>query len=83
MGGRQWGGCVYRRRTGRFGECSGAAQEPQTAYRTGSARVAILPDLPPPPMPLYIMFPAGRFLAPRIQVVVDWLPACIAPAPVD
>ncbi len=27
----------------------------------------------PPPMPLYIMYPPGRFLAPRVRVLLDWL----------
>ncbi|MFP1765536.1 LysR family transcriptional regulator [Lonsdalea quercina] len=64
----------------------GIIQGPRRSLRPLIERgelVEILPDMPPPPMPLYIMFPAGRFLAPRIQVVVDWLHACIAPAPVD
>ncbi|MFC3394382.1 LysR family transcriptional regulator [Brenneria rubrifaciens] len=35
--------------------------------------VEILPDTPPPDMPLYVMYPPGRFLAPRIQVFIEWL----------
>lgn len=35
--------------------------------------VEVLSDLTPPPMPLYIMYPPGRFLAPRIRVFLDWL----------
>lgn len=35
--------------------------------------VQVLTHLPPPPMPLYIMYPPGRFLAPRVRVLLDWL----------
>lgn len=40
---------------------------------TSGELVEILPQLPPPDMPLYVMYPPGRFLAPRIRVVIDWL----------
>ncbi|ATM97293.1 LysR family regulatory protein [Yersinia frederiksenii] len=35
--------------------------------------IEVLPDMPPPTMPLFIMFPPGRFLAPRVRVLIDWL----------
>jgi len=35
--------------------------------------VEVLPEFIPPPMPLYIMYPPGRFLAPRVRVLLDWL----------
>lgn len=35
--------------------------------------IEVLPEYPPPPMPLYIMYPPGRFLAPRIRALLDWL----------
>ncbi|UJD91018.1 LysR family transcriptional regulator [Rahnella aquatilis] len=35
--------------------------------------VEVLYQYLPPPMPLYIMYPPGRFLAPRIRVLLDWL----------
>ncbi|GBU11458.1 LysR family transcriptional regulator [Enterobacterales bacterium] len=35
--------------------------------------VQVLAHLPPPPMPLYIMYPPGRFLAPRVRMLLDWL----------
>jgi len=35
--------------------------------------IEILTDIPPRPMPLYLMYPPGRFLAPRIRVLLDWL----------
>ncbi|WP_145491146.1 LysR family transcriptional regulator [Yersinia rohdei] len=35
--------------------------------------IEVLADTPPPVMPLFIMFPPGRFLAPRVRVLIDWL----------
>lgn len=35
--------------------------------------IEILPEMPPPDMPLYVMYPPGRFLAPRIRVFIEWL----------
>ncbi|WP_409160393.1 LysR family transcriptional regulator [Pectobacterium sp. B2J-2] len=35
--------------------------------------VEILPEMPPPAMPLYVMYAPGRFLAPRIRVFTEWL----------
>lgn len=35
--------------------------------------IAVLAETPPPPMPIYIMYPPGRFLAPRVRVLIDWL----------
>ncbi|AHG21085.1 transcriptional regulator [Chania multitudinisentens RB-25] len=35
--------------------------------------VEVLAATPPPPMPIYIMYPPGRFLAPRVRVLIDWL----------
>ncbi|MFJ5434784.1 LysR family transcriptional regulator [Pectobacterium sp. CHL-2024] len=35
--------------------------------------VEILPEIPPPAMPLYVMYAPGRFLAPRIRVFIEWL----------
>lgn len=40
--------------------------------------VEILPEMPPPDMPLYIMYHAGHFLALRVSVLIDWLRACFA-----
>ncbi len=40
--------------------------------------VEVLPEMPPPDMPLYIMYPAGHFLAPRVSVFIDWLRECFA-----
>ena len=35
--------------------------------------VEVLAETPPPPMPIYVMYPPGRFLAPRVRVLIDWL----------
>ena len=35
--------------------------------------VEVLAETPPPPMPIYIMYPPGRFTAPRVRVLIDWL----------
>lgn len=40
--------------------------------------VEILKDTPPPDMPLFVMYPPGRFLAPRIQIFIEWLGECFA-----
>lgn len=37
------------------------------------ALVEILPDLPPPVLPLAILYPHQRHLSPRVRVFVDWL----------
>jgi DNA-binding transcriptional LysR family regulator len=33
----------------------------------------VLPDLPPPPMPVSIVYPQNRHLSPRVRVFVDWI----------
>lgn len=35
--------------------------------------VEVLPDYPPPSMPVSVMYPAQRQLSPRVRVFVDWL----------
>ncbi|MCG8708681.1 LysR family transcriptional regulator [Brenneria sp. 4F2] len=35
--------------------------------------VEIMKDMPPPDMPYFVMYPPGRFLAPRIRVFIEWL----------
>lgn len=35
--------------------------------------IEVLAETPPPPMPIYVMYPPGRFLAPRVRVLIDWL----------
>lgn len=43
--------------------------------------IEVLSHCPPPAMPLFIMFPQGRFLAPRVRVLIDWLIALFAHYP--
>jgi DNA-binding transcriptional LysR family regulator len=38
----------------------------------GALRV-VLPDLPPPPQPVWVLYPQNRLLSPRVRVFVDWL----------
>ncbi|WP_085631891.1 LysR family transcriptional regulator [Pseudomonas sp. R16(2017)] len=33
----------------------------------------VLPDTPPPPMPVSVLYPHNRHLSPRVRVFVDWL----------
>ncbi|KAA9002706.1 LysR family transcriptional regulator [Affinibrenneria salicis] len=63
----------------------GLIQAPCYTLRSLLARgelVEMLPQTPPPPMPLYIMYPPGRFLAPRIRLVIDWLQTCLDQSPI-
>ncbi|ACS87083.1 LysR family transcriptional regulator [Musicola paradisiaca] len=45
-------------------------------YLDSGELVTLLPQMPPPDMPLYVMYPPGRFLAPRVRVVIEWLQEC-------
>lgn len=59
----------------------GLIQSPRYGVRHWLERgelVEVLPEMPPPDMPLYIMYPAGHFLAPRVSVFIDWLRECFA-----
>lgn len=40
--------------------------------------VEVLPDLPPPPLPLSALYPHHRHLSPRVRVFVDWLAELLA-----
>ncbi|MEH0873545.1 LysR family transcriptional regulator [Pectobacterium cacticida] len=60
------------------GACAGLGiiQAPWRGLRPflqSGALVEILPEMPPPAMPLYVMYTPGRFLAPRIRVFIEWL----------
>jgi DNA-binding transcriptional LysR family regulator len=41
----------------------------------------VLPDLPPPPMPVWVLYPQNRLLSQRVRVFVDWLTEVFAAAP--
>jgi DNA-binding transcriptional LysR family regulator len=43
--------------------------------------VTVLPDCPPSPTPVSLLYPRNRQLSPRVRVFIDWLvPAFGAPA---
>ena len=35
--------------------------------------IEVLPDFPPTPTPLSVLYPSSRQLSPRVRVFVDWL----------
>ncbi|GJH19179.1 LysR family transcriptional regulator [Caballeronia novacaledonica] len=39
----------------------------------------VLPDLPPPPMPVSVLYPQNRQLSARVRVFADWLSEVFAP----
>jgi DNA-binding transcriptional LysR family regulator len=39
------------------------------------ALVDVLPDFPPEPSPVYVLYPQNRQLSPRVRVFIDWLSA--------
>lgn len=41
--------------------------------------VEILPDFPPSPTPLSVLYPSNRQLSPRVRVFIDWLVDTIRP----
>jgi DNA-binding transcriptional LysR family regulator len=41
----------------------------------------VLPDLPPPPMPVWVFYPQNRLLSQRLRVFVDWMTEVFAAAP--
>ncbi|OON63646.1 LysR family transcriptional regulator [Massilia sp. KIM] len=44
----------------------------ETELRTGALEV-LLPELPPPSLPVSVLYPQNRQLSPRVRVFVDWL----------
>lgn len=45
--------------------------------RTGALEI-LLPHLPPPALPVSVMYPQSRQLSPRVRVFVDWLKTVLA-----
>ncbi|MFJ4195703.1 LysR substrate-binding domain-containing protein [Pseudomonas sp. NPDC089534] len=41
----------------------------------------VLPGMPPPPMPVSVLYPHNRHLSPRVRVFVDWLSEVFAQVP--
>ncbi|QCR37261.1 LysR family transcriptional regulator [Nissabacter sp. SGAir0207] len=65
--------------------CSGfglvqAARYSVQAELARGALVEVLAETPPPPMPIYLMYPPGRFVAPRVRVMLEWLAALLQQA---
>ncbi|WP_397453464.1 LysR substrate-binding domain-containing protein [Pseudomonas sp. NA-150] len=38
----------------------------------------VLPDCPPPPMPVSVLYPHNRHMSPRVRVFVDWVSECFS-----
>jgi DNA-binding transcriptional LysR family regulator len=38
----------------------------------------VLPQSPPPPMPVSVLYPHNRHMSPRVRVFVDWVSECFA-----
>ena len=54
----------------------GLMQAPRHRYGedvASGALVEVLPDIPPAPMPISVLYPNSRQLSPRVRVFVDWL----------
>ena len=54
----------------------GLVQVPRFHVETDLARgalVQVLPEFPPPSMPVSLLYPRNRQLSPRVRVFIDWL----------
>ena len=49
----------------------------EAELRSGSLEV-LLPELPPPTLPVSVLYPQNRQLSPRVRVFVDWLKGVFA-----
>ena len=61
----------------------GLIQAPRYRFREDLARgtlVEVLPDHPPPPLPLAAYYPQNRQLSPRVRVFLDWVAGVFAAA---
>ncbi len=59
----------------------GLMQAPRHRYGedvASGALVEVLPDIPPAPMPISVLYPNSRQLSPRVRVFVDWLVDVVA-----
>jgi DNA-binding transcriptional LysR family regulator len=60
----------------------GLMQAPHHRYAEDVASgslVKVLPDYPPSPMPISVLYPRSRQLSPRVRVFIDWLVEIVAP----
>ncbi|WP_110749164.1 LysR family transcriptional regulator [Phyllobacterium leguminum] len=61
----------------------GIIQAPRYRFREDLARgvlVEVLPDYPPPPLPLAAFYPQNRQLSPRVRIFLDWVTKVFATA---
>jgi DNA-binding transcriptional LysR family regulator len=49
-----------------------------TAFDGDGRRQQVLPDFPPSPMPISLLYPRNRQLSPRVRAFVDWAAQAIA-----
>jgi DNA-binding transcriptional LysR family regulator len=42
-------------------------------FKRDGALQVVLPHLPPPPEPVWVLYPQNRLLSPRVRVFIDWL----------
>ena len=60
----------------------GLMQAPRHRYEEDVAAgvlAEVLPDYPPSPMPISVLYPKSRQLSPRVRVFIDWLVGVLAP----
>ncbi|KAB0615106.1 LysR family transcriptional regulator [Castellaniella defragrans] len=57
----------------------GLIQAPLASAARAPALVGILPDCPPPPMPVNLLFPHHRHLPRRVRVFADWVAGVLNP----
>lgn len=60
----------------------GLAQAPRYRFAedlTSGALVEVLPEFPPTPTPVSVLYPSNRQLSPRVRVFIDWLAETISP----
>jgi DNA-binding transcriptional LysR family regulator len=60
----------------------GLMQAPRHHYAGDVAAgrlVEVLPQYPPTPMPISVLYPKSRQLSPRVRVFIDWLVEILAP----
>jgi DNA-binding transcriptional LysR family regulator len=60
----------------------GLAQAPRYRFAedlASGALVEVLPDFPPTPTPVSVLYPSNRQLSPRVRVFIDWLAETISP----
>lgn len=60
----------------------GLVQVPRYGFEDDVANgtlIEVLPDFPPTPTPVSVLYPSNRQLSPRVRVFVDWLVRIIGP----